>query len=51
MVPVTAVIILISAIIILILSILSTFCYLYHHLNPKNIYYVNEQGEIWRDLR
>ena len=45
MIPTTMCIILLSIIIILIISILTTLFFLYHRMDPKNIYHVNEQGE------
>lgn len=43
--PIMICIILLSTIVFLIIAILTTFCFLYRRMNPKNIYYVNEQGE------
>lgn len=45
LIPTTLCIILLSIIFILIISILTTFCFLYRRVNPKNIYYVNQQGK------
>lgn len=49
MIPTTMCIIVLSIIIILIISILTTFIFLYHRIDQKNIYHVNEQGEMTKE--
>lgn len=51
LIPVTTCIIIIATIGVLIISILSTFCYLYYRMSPKNIYYVDENGKNRNLLR
>lgn len=44
-VPFNVLMIFISIIMLLIISILATFCVLHKRINSKNIYYVQDQGE------